>query len=124
MRVLKKGVGSDHERIRPLTRKACEGGIDFACRARLQNLDFERQRRGGRLGPIGIGAHHRRIVRVLQERHGRGVRQQLTQQFEPLGGELDVERRDAGDVAAGPGQACHDSGFDRINRGHEDDRDR
>jgi hypothetical protein len=47
----------------------------------------------------------------------------LTQEFEALASKISLLIRQAGDVAAGPGQTCDQAGAERVRRHRKDDRD-
>jgi hypothetical protein len=52
------------------------------------------------------------------------LRRQLTEQAEPLGSDLSIQRCDTGRIAAGTIQALHQAEPDRVGAGGEHDRDR
>jgi len=65
-----------------------------------------------------------RTVRIHKQRNCPGLRKQIAQQFESLGGELGEEDAQARGVAARSGEALHQSSLDRVVADLEDDRDR
>jgi hypothetical protein len=63
-----------------------------------------------------------RVGRILQHADALRGRQQLAQQRETLGVELRGNNGIAGDIAARPGQACDETGADRVASGPNNDR--
>ncbi len=81
----------------------------------------QRRSRAARLGNLAL---HRRIF-GRQEADAHGARHRFPQRFHLLGRERAVGRDEhAADVAAGPRQAVHQTGGDRIEVAEEDDRRR
>src|SRR5437867_1761402 len=64
-----------------------------------------------------------RLLRVHEQGDLTGLGNQLRQQLEALGRQLDGDDADAREVALRPGEACDETGPDRI-ADEEDDRDR
>jgi hypothetical protein len=58
-----------------------------------------------------------------EDRHPAHAGHDLSDQLQPFGTEIGVQRRDAGDVAAGSGQARDEPGANWVDRVGEDDRD-
>ena len=80
-----------------------ESGIDLAFGAGLQDRELHplRARRFLHIWIMGLGC---RIVRVHEQGNHLGLGNQLGQQLEPLGRQLDDDVGEAREVAAGPGE--------------------
>ncbi len=80
-----------------------EGGVDLAFGAGLQDRELHplRARRFLHVSNDALGS---RIVRVHEQGDHPGLGNQLGQQLEPLGHQLDGEDADAREVAARPGE--------------------
>ena len=78
----------------------------------------------GRVAVHARGRHGVRIVWIVGEQDALQARQHLLEDFQALRAQVEVPIGDAGDVAAGPGEALDEPQFDRIaHDGGEDDRD-
>ena len=103
-RSLKKGSGQDEQRVGPLACKCCEGRVDLAAGAGVEDLDLQPHRapRGYRFPYQGLRA--RRIGWIDEDGDATHCGHQLAQEFQPLRHHLAEEKIDAGDVASRPGR--------------------
>ena len=79
-----KGVGADEERVGPLARKRCEGRIDLAAGAGVEDLDLQPHGAGGRFHVSQRGLGSRGIGRIDEHGHTGRSGHQLTQELQPL----------------------------------------
>src|ERR1700752_2101889 len=91
---VEEGVDADEECVGPLTRKCCEGSVDFAAGAGIEDLDLQSDavsccrhlsRRGLRIHSIG---------RIDENGHASCRWHQLMQERQPLCGQLTGEKID------------------------------
>jgi len=96
--------------------------INLAFGAGLQDRELHplRARRFLHTSDQGLGSL---IVRVHQQGDHLGLGNQLGQQLEPLGHQLDVHGTEAREVASRPGETGDQPGPDRVGDAVEDDRD-
>ena len=118
-----EGVGADEERVGPLARKRCEGRIDLAAGAGVEDLDLQSHGARSRchISQRGLGMAH---CRVDEHGNASGSGHQLAQEFQPLCRQLSSENIDACQVAARPGKAGDKTKLDRVFADVEDDGDR
>src|SRR5262245_14946716 len=85
---VKKGVDADEDGFWPLAHKSGEGRIDLAAGASVEDLDLQSHRAGGQLHIPQRGFRSRGIGRI--DEHGDTSRSwhYLTQEFQPLCGQL------------------------------------
>ena len=119
-----KGVGADEERVGPLAHKRCEGRIDLAAGAGVEDLDLQPHGAGSRFHVSQRGLGSRSIGWIDEHGHTSGCGHQLAQEFQPLCRQLATEKIDPGQVAARPGEAGDKTEPDRVFAGDEDDGDR
>ena len=96
-------IGADDERAGMQLDEGGEGGVDLAFGAGLQDRELHplRARRFLHVSDDALGI---RIVRVHQQGDHPGLGNQLGQQLEPLGHQLDGDDAEAREVAARPGE--------------------
>jgi hypothetical protein len=116
-------IGRDEERPGLPLDEGGEGGVDLAFAAGFQDMELHPVR-ARRVLHLSRHALARRIVRIDEHADHPGLGNQLPQQLEPLGIELNDEGADAREVGARPGQAGDQAVRDRIVTANEDDRDR
>ena len=119
-----KGVGADEEGVGPLAHKCCEGRIDFAAGAGVEDLDLQPHGAGSRFHVSQRGLGNRSIGRIDEHGHASGCGHQLTQEVQPLCRQLTIEKIDPCQVAARPGEAGDKTKPDRVFVDDEDDGDR
>ena len=104
---------ADEEGIGPLAREGCEGRIDLAACAGVEDLDLQPDGARSRFArPSVISAIG--TLAGLTSKATRTTRAQLAQESEPLCVQLGVEKIDAGHVAARPGEAGDKTKLDRV----------
>ena len=119
-----EGVGADEEGVGPLARKSCEGRIDLAAGAGVEDLDLQPHGAGSRFHVSQRGLGSRGIGRIDEHGHTSGSGHQLAQQLQPLCRQLGIEKIDPCQVAARPGEAGDKTKPDRVFADDEDDGDR
>ena len=119
-----EGVAADEQRVGPLAHKRCEGRIDLAAGAGVEDLDLQPHGARSRFHVSQRGLGSRSIGRIDEHGNASGSGHQLTQQFQPLCRQLAVEKIDACHVAARPGEAGDKTEPDRVFGDGEDDGDR
>ena len=87
-------IGADDERAGMQLDEGREGGVDLAFGAGLQDMELQ-PLRARRLLHVSHRCARHRIVRVHEQGDHLGLGNQLGQQLEPLGHQLDVEHADA-----------------------------
>ena len=102
-------------------RQAGKSRFDLGVSGSVQDIDVKAETGGGGL-QVAVERRGQRRSRIEQREIMRGVRCQFAQHPEPLGGNIGVDRGDAGDVAAGPVEAGDKAEFDRIAAGGEHHR--
>ena len=122
-RLLKKGVTTDEDGIGPLLCKICEGRVDLEAGASVEDSDLQPHGATSvfRASQCGLGIS---IGRIDQNGHTSRSGYQFTQEFKPLCSQLSIEKIDACQIAARPGEARDQTNPDRIFGGEEHDRDR
>src|SRR5262249_43894333 len=97
-----EGVAGDEEGVGPLACKSCEGRIDLADGADVEELDLQSKSARNRLyiSHHGLGAGG-----TDEYGHMRCSGHQLTQQLQPLRHQLDRKNIDTCQVAARPSEA-------------------
>ena len=73
---------------------------------------------------LGLRGDHCWAPRIDEHGNTNGLRHQLMQECQPLGGHFLDEKIDAGGVAARPGEAGYKTKLDRVLTDAEHDRDR
>ena len=104
--------------------RACEGRIDLATGAGIEHLDLQPHGARCRLHVSQRGLGSGDVSRIDEHGDTRRSGHQLTQQFQPLCRQLGVEKIDACQVAARPGEAGDKTEPDRVFRDDEYDGDR
>ena len=89
-----KGVAADEEGVGPLARKRCEGRIDLAAGAGVEDLDLQPHGARSRFHVSQRGLGSRSIGRIDEHGHTSGSGHQLAQQFQPLCRQLSIEKID------------------------------
>ena len=121
---VEEGVAADEERVGPLAHKRCEGRIDLAAGAGVEDLDLQPHGASSRFHVSQRGLGSRSIGRIDEHGHTSGCGHQLAQQLQPLCRQLSVEKIDTCQVAARPGEAGDKTKPDRVVADDEDDGDR
>ena len=116
-----EGAGADEQGPRPAFHEGCKGCCDLAEAGRLRNdhLLPKRLRRFLYIGSLGDGLRH---VRADKHSHRRRPRDELAQQFQPLGPEVAGDEGHAGEVGARPVEASDEAVAHRVAAGREHDR--
>ena len=115
-------VGHEH-RVDAFPRHRRERGVELGGLLRGRGNEVQAQRGRGGLELAQHGAVPGR-GRMPQHRHPRPSGEDVAVQLQAFGADLRVHERDAGDVAAGPGQAGDESVADGISRQRHHDRSR
>ena len=79
-----EGVGADEEGVGPLAHKSCEGRIDLAAGAGVEDLDLQPDGARSRFHVSQRGLGIRSIGRIDEHGHTSGCGHQLAQEFQPL----------------------------------------
>ena len=119
-----KGVAADEEGVGPLAHKSCEGRIDLAAGAGVEDLDLQPHGASSRFHVSQRGLGSRSIGRIDEHGNTSGCGHQLAQEFQPLCRQLSIEKIDPCQVAARPGEAGDKTKPDRVFGDDEDDGDR
>ena len=119
-----EGVAADEEGVGPLAHKSCEGRIDLAAGAGVEDLDLQPHGAGSRFHVSQRGLGSRSIGRIDEHGNTSGSGHQLTQELQPLCRQLAREKIDPCQVAARPGEAGDKTEPDRVFGDDEDDGDR
>jgi hypothetical protein len=113
----------NEKRVGPLLRKGRKSRFDLAACTGLVDRKLQPHSAGGSLHiphrSFSIGS----VGRVDEQGNVRCSGDQRKQEFQPLGPELDIEDIDAGQVAARPGEARHETKLHRVVADDKDDRD-
>src|SRR5262245_8766891 len=120
----KKDIDTDEDGFGPLAHESGEGRIDLAAGAGVEDLDLQSHSAGGRLHDPQRGFRSRSIGRI--DEHGDTSRSghYLTQEFQPLCGQLTSENIDPRQVAFRSGKAGHKTEPDWVFAGEEHDGNR
>ncbi len=116
-----KRIRRDHQRIRVQLPQFRKDPVEIAFAAGLQEMKLKVER-AGRLACFRDDCLGIRIVRVGQQRNSVRRRQQLSQELETFRPDLDVQRRDAGDISGRTTEASDETYGHRIGAGFENDR--
>ena len=111
---VEKGVAGDEKGVRPLAHKRCEGRIDLAAGAGVEDLDLQPHGASSRFHVSQCALGIRGIGRIDEHGHASRCGHQLTQELQPLCHQLSVEKIDPCQVAARPGEAGDKAKPDRI----------
>ena len=104
--------------------KGCEGGVDLAFAAGLQDRELH-PLRARRFLHVSHDALANRIARVDEQGDHPGLGNQLGNKLEPLRRQLGSHDAEAREVAARPGEAGDQASLDRVAAdAREDDGDR
>ena len=122
---VEEGVAGDEEGVGPLARKRCEGSIDLAAGAGVEDVDLQPHGASGRFHVsqrgFGIVAASAGLTSTATPvAPGTSSRSSL----QPLCRQLAIEKIDAGQVAARPGEARDKTKLDRVFADDENDGDR
>src|SRR5262245_63118883 len=79
----KQGIGAEHEHANMLIDKLCEGGVDLAYRAGIQDMELQPQR-GCRLARVSRNRIGIWVVRIYQHGGDGHVGKELMDQAEPF----------------------------------------
>ena len=116
-------VGQDEERLRLLFEDRGECAVEvFRC-AHVRGCSLI-PKPGPRRAPARMDDSMKRIGRIEEKGDVREVGNDLPEQLQPFAFEVRRDRAQSGDIAAGPRQARHDAGADRIADRDHDHRDR
>src|SRR5262245_33965172 len=110
----KKDIDADEDGFGPLSHESGEGRIDLAAGAGVEDLDLKPHSAGGRLHLPQRGFRRRSIGRIDEHRDTSRSGYYLTQEFQPLCGQLTTENIDPGQVAFRSGEAGHKTEPDRV----------
>ena len=93
-----QSIGTDEDRIGGRGDEGSEGGVDLVFAGRREDMELPppAARRFLRIACLALGAL---VVGVHQQGDHLGLPNQLRNQIEPLGGQLDDEKTDAGEIA-------------------------
>ena len=89
---VEKGVGADEEGVGPLAHKSCEGRIDLAAGAGVEDLDLQPHGAGSRFHVSHRGLGSRGIGRIDEHGHTSGRGHQFAQEFQPLCRQLPLKK--------------------------------
>jgi hypothetical protein len=119
-----ESVAADEEGFGSLAYKSCEGRIDLADGADVEDLDLQSESARSRLHVSHRGLSNGSIGRIDEHGHARCSRHQLTQEFQPLRHQLSRENVDTCQVAARPSEAGDKTERDWVFGDDKDDGDR
>src|SRR5262249_48692157 len=102
-----KAIAADEQRIGALARETSEGRINLAAGAGVEDWDLQPGGAGGGLGFWKWGPGGGRVGGIAQPRHTSRAGHEFTQELQPLCRQLALEKIDACQVAARPGEACN-----------------
>ena len=95
-----KGIIADEKTIGLLTRKRCEGSIDFTTGAGLPRLSLKSHSASSGYYVPQRGLGSRRIGRIDEYGHSNDLRNQLTQEFQPFRYQLTTKKIDTGQITS------------------------
>ena len=116
-----ESVGADHQPAGTQLAQGGEGRLELALGACMQDVERKPERACRRLQVFCLNRGYR-VARVEQQGDRARRRHELVDQLQPLLPGIDVERDHAGEVAARPIEARHESGFDRVDAAVKHDR--
>ena len=113
---MKERIGADDKRGGIQLDEGCEGGVDLAFVAGLQDMELHPLRAAPPrcMSPMMRSAFAH--CRVHEQSDHLGLGNQLGKQLEPLRHQLDGKEADACKVAARPGETGDKAGCDRVAR--------
>src|SRR5262245_30963432 len=115
---VKEWIETDEKGIRPLRRNCCEGCIDLADGAGVEEPDLQSHTPSYRFNfafvILGIG-------RIDQHGHASRCGHQLTQEFQSFRRQLSTQKIDSRQVAAWSSKACNETELNRVGGNDEDD---
>ena len=110
-----EGVGADEKGVGPLAHEGCEGRIDLAAGAGVEDLDLQPNARAQPLPRLSMWSRYcAALAGLTSTANASGRWHQLTQEFQPLCHQLADEKIDACQVAARPGEAGDKTKPDRV----------
>ena len=110
----KKCILADKESVGPLAPKNCEGRVDLAAGAGVENLDLQSHRASSRFHIPQRGLRIGRIRRIYEHGYTSHSGHHLSQELQPLCRQLITEKIDSRQVAAWPGEAGHKTQLHRV----------
>ena len=117
-------VAAHKKRVRSPAHNACEGRINLAAGAGVEDLDLQSDGAGSWFHVSQRGLGIRNVGRIDKHGHASGCGHQLMQELQPLCHQLGTEEIDTSEVAARSGEAGDETEPDRVFGGEEDDRNR
>ena len=81
---VEQGTGADEKRVGSLAHKRCEGRVDLAAGAGVEDLDLQPHGARSRLHVSQCGLGSRSIGRIDEHGNASGRGHQLAQEFHPL----------------------------------------
>ena len=110
---IRERVGDHENGVRHLAIHGPERLIEVVGLAHAQGLNADAQGMGTRLRRL-VTQGHSEILGIPKHRHAVQVGRELLQKVQPLGRDFRGDIRDAGEIAARPGQALDQLGADRV----------
>src|SRR5262245_57686568 len=121
---VEEAVVADEEGIGRFAGKRGKRRVDFPAVAAAEELDLQSHGADSRWRVPFYGFGVRNTGRIDEDSDTRGPGYQLVQQFQLLRNQCGIEKIDAGQVAARPGQTRDKTEPDRVFGNDEEDRDR
>src|SRR5258706_1748530 len=102
---IEEAVAADENCVGPLAYKRCEGHIDLATGAGVEDLDLQSHGASSYFHISHRGVGSRSIGWIDEYRNSGGCGYQFSQDFQPSCSQLGIEKIDTRQVAARPGEA-------------------
>src|SRR5262249_29996066 len=111
---IKEWVGGDQEGVDPLAREGCEDCIYLPGGAGIKDSNLQSESASSRFDILGNGLGSRSVGRIDEYDNANCSGQQFTQQSQLFFYQFGIEKTDACDVAARPGEAGNQVPLDRV----------